>query len=192
MALDDAVRFHGHLCPMFYLGLRMGKLALKTLGRGKEKGLKLLAVVEFNNCLADGIQFVTGATYGKNALYYKEHGKFAASFYDLVTDKSIRIVVKNDVLEKVLEYGLKGEEVKSLPPKDRKKEADALFMWAKRVVEELKGMKDEELFDVGAALLFEADPIPSLAHLHCLACGEIVLADFAVEKDGRTFCKECI
>ena len=45
--LDKAAGFHGHLCPMFALGFRMGKKALNELGRGRENGVKLVAVVEF-------------------------------------------------------------------------------------------------------------------------------------------------
>jgi formylmethanofuran dehydrogenase subunit E len=189
--MEDAVRFHGHLCPMFALGLRMGKKALKTLERGREEGVKLVAVVEYRNCLADGLQFICGTTYGKNNLYYREYGKFAASFYDLVSGKSMRIKVRGGVVEEALEFGLKGQEIKKLPPADRKREAEEHFKRGKEVVAKLEKMSDDELFEITEAPAFEPEPEPSLEHEICGKCGEVVLKDFIKVKDGEKICIPC-
>lgn len=37
MDLDGALKFHGHLCPIFYLGLRMGSLLLVSLAVAGKK-----------------------------------------------------------------------------------------------------------------------------------------------------------
>lgn len=187
MDLDDAVRFHGHLCPMFYLGLRMGELALKNLGRQREDGAKLLARVEFRNCLADGIQYTCGATYGKNNLFYAERGKFATAFQDLASDKKLRIRVKNSVLEKTLAYGLKGQEVKSKPVASRQKDAAALFKWGREIVEEFERMGDEDLFEVVAGEALKPEPEAPLKFIICNKCGEAVLEVFS--RGGR--CGSC-
>lgn len=190
--MEDAVRFHGHLCPMSALGVRMGRLALKTLARGREKGVKLIAVVEFNNCISDGIQYVCGTTYGKNNLFYKEHGKFAASFYDLATGKSVRIRIKNEVVEEALVYGKAAQEVRKLPPADREEEAKNLLNQGRKIVEKFDKMQDDELFSITEAPPFKPEEEPSLEHVYCEECGEIVLEDFVKVDNGEKVCIGCL
>ncbi|MFQ5887804.1 MAG: FmdE family protein [Candidatus Hydrothermarchaeales archaeon] len=189
--LEEASKFHGHLCPMFAFGFRMGKKALKELGREREDGVKLMAVVEFKNCLADGIQYICGTTYGKNNLFYKGSGKFAASFYDLVSGKSLRISIKNEVLEDTLEYGVAGQEVKRLPPNRRREEARRLFKMGKEVIKRLKEMGDGELFTITKAEPFKAEEEPPLDFVICEGCGEVVLTHFINEYGGKKVCNYC-
>lgn len=141
---------------MLALGYRMGKLALKKLGRAREGGMKLLAVVEFQNCLADGITFVTGATFGKSTLILKPLGKFAASFYDLASGKSIRILVRNEILEATLEYGRRSEEIKNMPVAERKQAAEEHMRRGKEIVAKLMEKSDEELFEIKEAPPFKS------------------------------------
>jgi formylmethanofuran dehydrogenase subunit E len=190
--MEDAIKFHGHLCPMFALGYRMGKMALKTLARGREEGVKLIAVVEFRNCLSDGIQYVCGTTYGKNNLFYKEYGKFATSFYDLATGKSIRIRVKNEVVEEALVYGMSAQEVKKLPSANREEETKRLFNWGREIVEKFNKMKDEELFTITKAVPFKPEKESSLKHTFCEKCGEVVLEDFIKVHNGKKMCIPCL
>lgn len=187
MDLEGAMKFHGHLCPMFYLGLRMGELALRELERRREEGVKLVSQVEFRNCLADGIQYATGATYGKNNLTYLEHGKFAASFHDMVTDKKLRLRVRNDVLMDTLAYGLRGQKVKSMPMKERQKEAIQLFKWGSKIVEDLKKKSDEAIFEVEAGKALRPEVEASLKLVTCSECNEAVLEEFT--SSGK--CKRC-
>ncbi len=190
--LNEASKFHGHLCPMFALGFRMGKKALEELGRGREDGVKLIAVVEYKNCLADGIQYVCGTTYGKNNLFYKENGKFAASFYDLVSGKSIRVGIKNEVLEDTLGYGVAGQGVKRLPPDRRREDARKLFMRGKKIVERFEEMSDEELFKITEAEPFKAKEESSLDFVYCDGCGELTLTDFVNESGEKRLCNSCL
>lgn len=190
--MEDAVDFHGHLCPMSYLGVRMGRLALKTLARGKEKGVRLISVVEFQNCLADGIQHATGATFGKNTLFLKDYGKFAASFYDLATEKSVRIRVRNEVVEESLIFGIEGQGVKKLPPSDRKEAAERVLERGKEIAERFAKRSDEDLFEVKQAPYFKPAEELSLKHVVCKECSEVVLMDFVKEKDGKNVCLACL
>jgi formylmethanofuran dehydrogenase subunit E len=190
--MEESVKFHGHLCPMSYLGVRMGRVALKRLGRGREKGVRLIAVVEFKNCLADGIQLVTGATYGKNTLFLKDYGKFAASFYDLATSKSIRLRVRNEIIEGCLVYGMEAQDVKALPPDDRKEAADRILAKGKEITKRLEKMGDSDLFAVMDAPYFNPEKESSLEPTHCEECNEIVLKEFIKERKGKKVCKDCL
>jgi formylmethanofuran dehydrogenase subunit E len=189
--LEDAISFHGHLCPMFYLGVRMGELALKKLNRGRERGVKLHAIVEFANCFGDGVQYVTGATFGKNNLHLDDKGKFAASFYDLATGASLRLRMKEDVVKKVLEYGRAGKDVKKLPPAERDDEAKRLMASGKEMVEWLKELEKEELFKVTPVGEFTPDDGPSLDYVICQNCGELTLKEYSKKKRTVTQCQSC-
>ncbi|MCF8366932.1 MAG: TrmO family methyltransferase, partial [Bacteroidales bacterium] len=73
----DAAQIHGHFCPGLAMGVMMATKAMQMI-RGNSDGLEdLLAIVETNNCISDGIQFVTGCTFGNNALIFKDFGKVA-------------------------------------------------------------------------------------------------------------------
>ncbi len=174
---------------MVALGYKMGKYALELLGREREAGMKFIAVVEFQNCLADGIQVATGATFGKNLLFLKPYGKFAASFYDLETGKSIRLVIKNEILENSLEYGREGERIKNMPMgEERKKAAKRLMDWGREIVREIEAKSNQELFELREAEPFKAEPFPSLEHTYCKSCGELVLKAY-IEEGG--ICRGC-
>ena len=70
--VDKAVEFHGHLGPFLVLGVKMGLLGLKRLNvrKGEER---LFITVELRyftpiSCVLDGIQTVTGCTFGNKKL----------------------------------------------------------------------------------------------------------------------------
>jgi formylmethanofuran dehydrogenase subunit E len=189
--MDDAEKFHGHMCPMYALGLRMGKKALSILGRGREDGVKLVAIIEYRNCLADGLQYICGTTYGKNNLLYREYGKFAASFYDLTSKKSVRLRVRKDVLSEVLKFGLRGQEIRRLPPDSRRGEAKMHFEKGKKIIESLNKMSDDELFEITEAPAFDPAEEPILKYEVCEECGEVVLQDYIKIKNKRKVCIPC-
>ena len=69
--LEDAVRFHGHLCGGQIIGVRMALAGLRELGLRDPRGAdrkKLLAVVEIDRCATDAIISVTGLSPGKRNL----------------------------------------------------------------------------------------------------------------------------
>ncbi len=75
--LINAGQIHRHICP----GLAMGVIAasgavkeMKTFSDGMED---IVAITETNNCFSDGVQYVTGCTFGNNALIFKDLGKTA-------------------------------------------------------------------------------------------------------------------
>jgi len=66
--LDGAISFHGHLGPYLVLGLKAGIYANEILGKNP---MKMHAIVSTNpapphSCSADGVQYSTGCTLGKN------------------------------------------------------------------------------------------------------------------------------
>ncbi len=89
--LRDAVQFHGHLCPGLALGFRVAKAALRELKADRPQDEELVAVVENDSCAVDAIQFITGCTFGKGNLIFRDYGKHVYTFYNRRTGQGVRI-----------------------------------------------------------------------------------------------------
>lgn len=75
--LHKAGQLHGHYCPGLAMGVRASAYAMKELMADSDGMENLLAITETNNCFSDGVQFVTGCSFGNNALIFKDIGKTA-------------------------------------------------------------------------------------------------------------------
>ncbi len=68
---------HGHFCPFSAVGVKAAVRAVQELGVRSTGMEEVVAIVETNNCFSDGVQFVTGCSFGNNALIYRDFGKTA-------------------------------------------------------------------------------------------------------------------
>lgn len=89
---DDVVDFHGHSCPGLAMGYRVSKKALEEFA-GRSEDEELVAIVENNSCAVDAIQLMTGCTFGKGNLIFRDYGKQVYTFIRRPSGKSIRISV---------------------------------------------------------------------------------------------------
>jgi formylmethanofuran dehydrogenase subunit E len=89
--LREAIQFHGHLCPGLALGYRVAKAALRELGSDRPRDEELVAVVENDSCAADAVQFITGCTFGKGNLIFRDYGKHVYTFYNRRSGRGVRI-----------------------------------------------------------------------------------------------------
>src|SRR5882672_1255383 len=86
---------HGNLCPGVLLGLRMAVLGCALVGIEAPRGVdrdKLVVWIEIDRWLADAVEAVTGARLGKRTLKFLDYGKLAATFLNVQTGNSVRIV----------------------------------------------------------------------------------------------------
>jgi len=93
--LRQAEAAHGHLCAGQVLGVRMSMLGLARLAITDPHGAdrkRLVTYVEIDRCATDAIALVTGCRLGKRALKFRDWGKMAATFVDLVSGRAIRVV----------------------------------------------------------------------------------------------------
>ena len=104
--LEEAVAFHGHLCPGQVLGVRMAIAGCRALGIDEPKaaGKALAVFVEINRCAADALQSVTGCSLGRRNLWHLDYGKMAATFADLPAARAVRVVARDDARERVAHY----------------------------------------------------------------------------------------
>jgi len=182
---------HGHFPPFSAIGVKASVRAVRELGV-KSRGMEeVVGIVETNNCFSDGIQFVTGCSFGNNALIYRDYGKTAFTLARR-TGEAVRISVR---AERVME--------------ERSPEATQLF---ERVVVERSGtdadrerlsklwkelsfrildVPDEEVFDIKMVTVEIPAYARIFASVKCSVCGENVMGPRARIKDGRPACIPC-
>ncbi len=186
--IDKAVAFHGHECPGLWIGMRAGELCLRELGHNDEN--PITAVVETDMCGVDGIQVLTGCTFGKGNLIHKDFGKAAFTFYRRGDGKAFRAAFRRVTREP------ESDEMRELMKKIVSGEATEE---EKLRVGELKARTRERIFNASLENLFTvsepARPEPRAARildsLDCCVCGESTMESRTRRYAGRTYCIPC-
>ena len=182
---------HGHFCPFSAIGVKAAARAMRELGVRSTGMEEVVAIVETNNCFSDGVQFVTGCSFGNNALIYRDYGKTAFTLARR-TGEAVRISVRadrvmeerspeaNHLFEKVVvERG--GSE-------DDKKRLSEL--WAELSFKVLE-LPDEEVFDIKRVAVDVPAYARIFASVRCSVCGEDVMEPRVRMKGGKPVCIPC-
>jgi len=186
-----AFEFHGHRCPFLPIGYRMGKLAMEYLKVEREKDHGFFVFPECGEghpqiCFVDGIQVITGATYGKSLMGKTYFGKLAATFY-YPKKGAVRYALRPEFIDAMgkfefFVYRKKGVEPSQVP----QKAADEVINW---VYEQT----DDFIFKVEAKSDFKFSPVKgSFNKAKCSICGEYVFERYLRIKDGKTVCIPCL
>ncbi len=101
--LETGLALHGHKCPAMPMGLRVGAAAMNALGVERAANGELLALVELGinhcaTCFADGVQVITGCTFGKGNIRKMHYGKWALTLVDKKTSRAVRVAVKAEMM----------------------------------------------------------------------------------------------
>lgn len=175
--LQQAVARHGHLCAGQVLGVRMAMRALDDLGIDVEQDRKRVIVfVEIDRCAADAVATVADVSLGKRTLKYVDYGKMAATFYDTLTRRAVRVVALDSARDRARAY--------APPDLDKHKAELAAY----------QSMPDEELMSVqwASLVLDEFDlPGPPRRRVPCARCGEDINDGREVTRNGETLCRAC-
>lgn len=95
--LIDSAKRHKHLCPRQVLGARMGLFAAELLGLElPRRDKRLLVISETDGCAVDGLIAATGCRVGSRTLRILDFGKVAATFADIYTEETVRIVPRRE------------------------------------------------------------------------------------------------
>lgn len=92
MEYADIINFHGHSCPGLAVGFRLATAAMNALGVVRSDDEELIAVVESDACGVDALQCVSGCTFGKGNLIFRDYGKHAYSLFSRIKKKGVRVV----------------------------------------------------------------------------------------------------
>lgn len=196
--LDDVVEFHGHICPGLALGYRVALFALNQLGeprpctqeRGERaKDEELVAIVENNSCAVDAVQVVTGCTFGKGNLIFRDYGKQVYTFIKRPSGDGIRISVEwkspedTEEEKRMWDRYMKGDrsdEVLKIVHDRKSKKIDMIL-----------NASDEELLKVTKEKMDLPEEAKIYPSLRCAICGEKVIEPRTRLKDGKIVCIPC-
>ncbi|MFW6139508.1 MAG: tRNA (N6-threonylcarbamoyladenosine(37)-N6)-methyltransferase TrmO [Spirochaetota bacterium] len=190
--LKQAAQLHGHFCPFLSIGVRAGFAGIKTLNV-KTKGMEdVLAILETNNCFSDGVQMVTGCSFGNNSLIYRDFGKTAAS---IVTrdGNGIRIAVKmeEDWLEKNYPKASRLFEKVVVKRQGSEEENKELQKRWQTIAFAMLDIPQEEIFQVQDIHANIPRYAPIMESIRCSRCGEMVMESKVVEKEAHPTCIPC-
>lgn len=167
MDYSEIVAFHGHACPGLAIGYRMACAGMAALGAARAADDEIVAMVENDACGVDAVQFVTGCTFGKGNLHFRDYGKYVYTFYSRTAGTGVRVVFQRNGLPPALagDKAALADYILSAP-------ADTMMTVA----------------TVPFALPEQARTRPSE---NCAACGESVMETRLSEIDGLRFCIPC-
>lgn len=103
--LAESSMRHRHLCPRQVLGARMVLYAGELLGLElPRRDKRLLITSETDGCAVDGIIAASHCRVGSRTLRVLDLGKVAATFTDIHTDTSVRVIPRREARELAIEY----------------------------------------------------------------------------------------
>ena len=164
--LEEAIRFHGHMCPGLAIGYRAAKIALERLEAKRSEDEELIAIVETDSCAVDAIQWLTGCTFGKGNFFFRDYGKHAFTFALRPSGRAVRVALRLS----------ESEEQVGHPANE---------------MELILNAPAEALFDI-REMTIDLPPTAEIREsLACDACGEQVMVGRTVSDRGRTLCIPC-
>ncbi|MEW6067968.1 MAG: FmdE family protein [Nitrospirota bacterium] len=185
---EDVIEFHGHACPGLALGYRVSLLALKQLGERAEDE-ELVAIVENNSCAVDAVQVVTGCTFGKGNLIFKDHGKQLYTFIKRPSGDGIRISVEWNPPEETDEE--KRMWKRYMGGDHSKKVLKALHDRKSKKIHMILNAKDKDLFTVTKNKMNLPEEARIYPSIRCAMCNEKTMEPKARVKDGKIVCIPC-
>lgn len=196
--IEKARMFHGHVCPFLVLGLRASEIAMKKLGLKKSGVVEtvredVLAIVEVNNCFADGVQVATGCTFGNNSLVYIDLGKNALTLLKRGEERGVRVYIDAEELRK--KYFSK--EVHELFEKVvvRREGSEEEIHELQKLWEEIGYMMaeipEDEFVIHEVEIVREVERAPIFESIRCSRCGELVMSARVVYVDDEPLCLAC-
>lgn len=193
--LLKAGTIHGHFCPGLSSGVYASVTGLKKIFVSPSDGMEnLLAITETNSCFADGIQAVTGCTFGNNSLIYHDIGKTAVTFILRGNKKGVRIRMRPDFHEilskKYPEYSQLFNKV--VGDRAGTEEEMAAFMVKGREASfGLLSMPFDSLFDCSEVKIKVPPYAPVFKNIICEKCGEQFMKSKSFKKGNKVFCRQC-
>jgi len=190
--LEASLIVHGHLCGAMPLGFRVGRLALKMLGTEREPNMSKVAFVETGvfhaaGCFADGVQFATGCTYGKDLIKKLDYGKWAVTLALKKDGKAVRVSVRPEAVEAMFAGKFMSERKRGVPPAEVNPEF--ILDGFKKTI----SRPDEEILEVSKIFThnFSPTPKPSFNIVKCEVCGEMTAENKMRIKEGKKVCLPC-
>ncbi|RMF97794.1 MAG: tRNA CCA-pyrophosphorylase [Candidatus Schekmanbacteria bacterium] len=189
---EVGLKLHGHKCPAMPMGLRAGQAAMNKLGVERAKDGQLMAFVEIGEnhcatCFADGVQVITGCTFGKGNISKLHYGKWGLILIDKETGRSVRVSPKAEIMQEnkktefFTEYRQKGIPASKVP--------DEIVA---PLVEKVMSAPEEVLFNIGDVVSWQwEEPVHSFEGFVCDICGEMTVEHYGRILGDKKVCIPC-
>lgn len=164
---DKMIAFHGHSCPGLAMGYRMTTAAMNYLSQYRSEDEELVAITENNACGVDALQFISGCTFGKGNLIFKDYGKQAYTFYDRKTGRGVRVALNQAAI-----------------PGDLRSDRPAFITW-------LLDASEAEIISLQPVTIEAPKKAQIMASVVCDICGEAVMESRIAAEDGKHICIPC-
>ena len=173
--LDEAVRFHGDVCPGQVLGVRMARAGCREVGIDdpRNAGKSLIVFVEVDRCAVDAIQTLTRVSLGKRTLKFLDYGKAAATFVNAATGRAVRVAAR--------------EAARAVAARLMPAERDA----RRAMIAAYRVMDEDALLDIAPVTIAPGWLDRPRVRVPCARCGEGVNYRREVVVDGRALCQAC-
>lgn len=167
MSYPEIISFHGHSCPGLAMGYRMAVAALEFLQEVHSEDEEVVAIAENDACGVDALQCVTGCTFGKGNLIFRDYGKQVYTLFSRRTGGGVRV-------------HFHGRDI----PQDLRQSREALSEWILHApAEKILSLRKVEIKEPEKAEIRES--------LVCAFCGEQVMENRTRVVNGKTSCVPC-
>jgi formylmethanofuran dehydrogenase subunit E len=167
MTYEEIVQFHGHECPGLAIGYKMATTAMESLESLRAEDEELVAIVENDACGVDALQCVTGCTFGKGNLLFRDYGKHVYTIYSRSTRNGIRVLFH-------------GKEI----PEGLRENRSAFTKW-------LLSVPSDSIISVTPTNISEPEPARIRKSILCALCGENVMESRVRQLAGKPACIPC-
>jgi formylmethanofuran dehydrogenase subunit E len=167
MTYEEIIRFHGHECPGLAIGYKMATAAMESLESLRAEDEELVAIVENDACGVDALQCVTGCTFGKGNLLFRDYGKQVYTFYYRSKRSGVRV-------------HFHGRGI----PESLREDRSALIRW-------ILTASNDSILSVTPVSIPEPQPARILKSIPCALCGESVMESRMRQLDNKPACIPC-
>jgi formylmethanofuran dehydrogenase subunit E len=190
--LKAGQHLHGHKCPAMPMGLRAGAAAMNALAVARAKDKDLVAILELgedhcSHCFGDGVQMITGCTFGKGNLRTLPYGKFGLTLVERSTGRAVRVVPRTEAQARMKqtpffkEYRSQGVPASRVP--------DEIV---EPMIQQVMAAPEEQILLVGKEFRVEADKKGETFDTRpCDSCGEMVVDRYLRVVGEKRFCIPC-
>ncbi len=186
---SEVTKFHGHVCPGTAIGYHAGEIAIKKLSSVRAIDEEFLAIVENDSCSVDAIQVVTGCTFGKGNLIFKDHGKHVYTFVNRDTGNALRLSLNKGIDEMDPEFAkIRQKAFSGSASEEEKMEFEKK---KNEISQNILAMPDNELFKIEHVKIEIPEKARIFQSVKCAKCGELVVEHRARVENDNFVCIPC-
>jgi len=188
-----AAQMHGHYCPGLAMGVMAATFVMQKMKFQSDGMEDLIVITETNNCVADGVQFVTGCSFGNNALIFKDLGKTAFTISKR-NGKGLRISTLPDSQEYIRQAKGKFSSQFEKVIKKQNHSDQEIALLKKLGIESafaILKLDFDKIFKVEEIEIVLPEYAPSHESILCEACDESIMASRIINKEGKNLCIPC-